>query len=162
MMNNGLILGVDPGCSGALVAMRPTGELVAHTMMPTGKIGKSTRLNPQALAGWVRSLGDSVQHAYIERVGSMPGQGLSSTFSFGHAAGMVEGVLAALSIPVTLITPQAWKKSCGLIGQDKDASRTRAAQLYPWERALDQKAKGQALADAILIARHGAGLTSNV
>ena len=88
----------------------------------------------------------------------MPGQGLSSTFAFGHSAGVVEGVLAALHIPAVLITPQAWKKGAGLIGKDKDAARTIAARLYPFNRTLDLKGKGQALADAILIARIGAGL----
>lgn len=151
-----LILGVDPGCSGAVAALRLDGAIVAHTPMPVGKIGKSTRMNPQSLAGWIRGLPETPSHAYIELVGSMPGQGLSSTFGFGHAAGVVEGVIAALGIPVTHITPQSWKKTVGLIGKDKDAARTRAAQLYPGERALDLIAKGQALADAIFIARTGA------
>lgn len=153
-----LILGVDPGGSGAIVAIDRTGELVAHTMMPTGKIGKSARVSPQALAGWIADLPRIVFHAYVEQVGSMPGQGLSSTFSFGHAAGVVEGVIGGLGIPITMVTPQAWKKSAGLIGKDKDASRTRALQLYPRERTLDLKGKGQALADAIFIARHGLGM----
>lgn len=58
----------------------------------------------------------------------------------------------------TLLTPVAWKKGAGLIGTDKDAARSRAIQLYPALRALDTKARGQALADAILIARHGSQL----
>ena len=151
-----IILGCDPGCSGAIVALRHDGSIAAHTPMPVGKIGKNTRMNPQALAGWIRGLPEMPAHAYLEAVGSMPGQGLSSTFSFGHAAGVAEGVIAALGVPVTLVTPQAWKKTAGLIGKDKDAARTRAAQLYPGERTLDLIAKGQALADAIFIARHGA------
>jgi crossover junction endodeoxyribonuclease RuvC len=55
-----------------------------------------------------------------------------------------------------MVTPQKWKKAAGLIGTDKDAARTRAIQLWPNWRDLDKKGKGQALADAALIARYGA------
>jgi crossover junction endodeoxyribonuclease RuvC len=79
-------------------------------------------------------------------------------FSFGHAAGIIEGVVVALGIPITLVPPAAWKKALGLTGKDKDAARARAIQLYPGIPDLDLKGKGQALADAILIGRHGAGI----
>lgn len=154
---SGLILGIDPGASGALVALDARGAIIEHEAMPVYQVGKASRVNAQALAGWIRNLG-AVQHAYLERVGSMPGQGVASTFSFGHSAGVVEGVIAALGIPITLVLPQAWKKSQGLSGngKDKDAARARAAQLYPGERTFDLKGRGQALADAVFIARHGA------
>jgi crossover junction endodeoxyribonuclease RuvC len=154
-----LILGIDVGVSGAVVALNASGEIIEHAPMPTYKTGKANRVNPQALAGWIRDLGD-VSHAYVEQVGPMPGDGerrmgASSAFSFGHAAGVPEGVIAALGIPITLVPPQAWKKSHGLVGKDKDAARTRAAQLYPCERTFDLKGKGQALADAVLIGLWG-------
>lgn len=76
-------------------------------------------------------------------------------FTFGHAAGAIAGVLAALRIPATYITPQRWKKAAGLIGKDKDAARSRAIQLWPRWAALGKKGEGQALADAALIARFG-------
>jgi len=63
------------------------------------------------------------------------------------------GVLGAMCIPHTMVTPQAWKKAAGLIGTDKDAARARAIQLWPKWRELDKKGKGQALADAALIAK---------
>ena len=85
----------------------------------------------------------------------MPGQGVSSTFTFGHSAGVVEGVVAGAGIPLTLISPQSWKKHAGLIGKDKDAARSRAIQLFPSLRILDLKGKGQAIADALLISRLG-------
>jgi crossover junction endodeoxyribonuclease RuvC len=84
----------------------------------------------------------------------MPKQGVASSFNFGHNVGTIMGVLGALYIPHTLVTPQAWKKAAGLIGTDKDAARARALQLWPTWRDLDKKAKGQALADAALIARY--------
>lgn len=155
-----VIIGIDPGCSGAIVAMTPSGHYIEHMNMPTIKVGAKSRVNGAAVASFLRrqaydSEGECM--AFLEQVGAMPGQGVSSMFTFGHAAGVVEGILQGLMIPYTLVTPQAWKKTAGLIGSDKDAARSRAIQLYPSLRILDQKAKGQAVADALLIARHGIG-----
>lgn len=150
------VLGIDPGCSGALVLVTEQGGYIDHLAMPTIKVGTKSRVNGAAVAAWVRQYG--ITHAYLEQVGAMPGQGTASMFTFGHAAGVAEGILQGLNIPYTLVTPQAWKKSAGLIGSDKDAARSRAIQLYPGLRALDAKAKGQAIADALLIARHGIGI----
>lgn len=155
-MQMGMYLGIDPGCSGAVVLIGTGGEYVDHMAMPTIKVGTKSRVNGAALAAWIRQ--HSVAHAWLEQVGAMPGQGTASMFTFGHAAGVAEGILQGLNIPYTLVTPQAWKKSAGLIGSDKDAARSRAIQLYPELRALDAKAKGQAIADALLIARHGCGV----
>ena len=150
------ILGIDPGCSGALVLVTEQGGYIDHLAMPTIKVGTKSRVNGAAVAAWLRQHG--ITHAYLEQVGAMPGQGTASMFTFGHAAGVAEGILQGLNIPYTLVTPQAWKKSAGLIGSDKDAARSRAIQLYPELRALDAKAKGQAIADALLIARFGIGV----
>ncbi|MFO4143628.1 crossover junction endodeoxyribonuclease RuvC [Enterobacter kobei] len=150
------VLGIDPGCSGALVLVTEHGGYIDHLAMPTIKVGTKSRVNGAAVAAWLRQYG--ITHAYLEQVGAMPGQGTASMFTFGHAAGVAEGILQGLNIPYTLVTPQAWKKSAGLIGSDKDAARSRAIQLYPELRALDAKAKGQAIADALLIARFGIGI----
>lgn len=147
-----MILGIDPGCSGALVALH--GDSIAWAArMPVFKAGKSTRVNGAALAEILRGL--EPEHAYLEAVHAMPGQGVTSMFTFGHAAGVAEGLLQGMGIPYTLVPPQTWKKRAGLIGQDKDAARSRAIQLWPHWRTLDAKGKGQALADAALIARYG-------
>lgn len=148
-----IILGIDPGISGCIAALDDAGRLIDFLQMPTMQLSKGRRINAAALAGWIRQL--NAVNCYFEKVGAMPGQGVSSTFSFGHSAGIAEGIVATLEIPLTHITPQAWKKTFGLIGKDKDAARSRAVQLYPECRELDLKGRGQALADAILIARHG-------
>lgn len=154
-----MIIGIDPGASGAIVALRDDGDYVTHLPMPTIKVGSKSRVNGAEVAAFLSTLKADRPcerfHCYLEQVGAMPGQGVSSMFTFGHAAGLVEGVVTGLGIPLTLVTPQAWKKTAGLIGSDKDAARSRAIQLFPGLRILDQKAKGQAVADAILIARHG-------
>jgi crossover junction endodeoxyribonuclease RuvC len=147
-----MLIGIDPGVSGAIVLL-DDGEPVEWELMPSLKVGKTSRVNGAAL----RSIVDlaSVTHAYVESVHSMPKQGVASSFNFGHSAGVVEGVLQGLGKPYTLVTPQAWKKRAGLIGQDKDAARSRAIQLWPSWRALDKKCAGQAFADAALIALYG-------
>ena len=144
-------IGIDPGVSGGIVVLRD-GEPMTWARMPVVKSGKSSRVDGAQLA---RMLQPYEAHAFVELVGAMPGQGVSSMFTFGHAAGSVDGVLAALSIPVTKVTPQAWKRRAGLIGKDKDAARSRAIQLWPTWGALGKKWEGQALADAALIARFG-------
>lgn len=147
------LIGIDPGASGAVVVMDKTFTLIEWGLMPTVKIGTQTRVNAAALASMLREF--DAGHAFMEQVGAMPGQGTASMFSFGHAAGTASGVLGALEITTTMVTPQSWKKRAGLSGTDKDAARSRAIQLWPDWRALDAKGKGQALADAALIARFG-------
>lgn len=153
------VIGIDPGVSGAVVVLNvfssgvPT--MFNYIRMPTMKVGKSSRVNGAALAEFLRDFDCGT--AVIERVQAMPGQGVSSMFTFGHSAGVIEGVLAGLAIPYTLTAPQVWKKRAGLIGTDKDAARSRAIQLWPRWSALAKKGEGQALADAALIAMFGEG-----
>lgn len=159
-----MLIGIDPGCSGAIVALDDGASTVLwHGQMPTLKVGKATRINGAALADVLRNLRDDGNfgraHARLEQVHAMPKQGVTSVFTFGHAAGVAEGLLQGLGIPYTLVAPQTWKKRAGLIGTDKDAARSRAIQLWPQWRSLDKKGQGQALADAALIARFGWGMT---
>lgn len=151
------MIGIDPGCSGAVVVLQSARcpEPIEWLRMPTLKEGKASRVDCAELVRFLEDFDNG--HAYVEAVHAMPGQGVSSMFSFGHAAGSVIGVLTAMRIPITLVTPQRWKKAAGLIGQDKDAARSRAIQLWPRWSALGKKGEGQALADAGLIARFGGG-----
>lgn len=146
-----IIIGIDPGISGAVAVLTSDGTLIAHTAMPIYQPGKAKRVNPAALTAFLQPYTHA--HAVLEQVGAMPGQGVSSMFSFGHSAGVIEGVLAALGISYELVTPQKWKKCYQLNGKPKDASRALAQRLYP-DAPLSRK-KDHALADAILIARYG-------
>ncbi len=148
-----MILGIDPGINGAIVLL-DCNEPIEWMRMPTITVGKSKRVDCAELRHFFPTH-DPV-HAYVELVHAMPGNGSASMFSFGHACGAVEGLLAALHIPMTYVRPQAWKKAAGLIGSDKDAARSRAIQLWPAWSALGKKGEGQALADAALIATFGA------
>ena len=147
------LIGVDPGASGAIVLL-VYNEPIEWMEMPVVRVGSTTRVNAAAVADFLES--EKPDHVFVEAVHSMPKQGVASSFNFGHSTGTIMGVLGALRLPHTLVTPQVWKKAAGLIGTDKDASRSRALQLWPNWRDLDKKAKGQALADAALIAKYGA------
>ena len=150
------ILGVDPGITGALVLMDQSWRVLSALRMPTLKAGKGSEVNCAAVAAWIEA-NRPIDHAYVELVHSMPGQGVTSTFTFGLATGAIVGVLSGLKVPITRVPPQTWKKRCGLIGKDKDCARGRAIQLWPEWRELDGKTAGQAFADAALIARYGHG-----
>lgn len=154
-----LILGIDPGVSGALVLLHGD-EVLSWLQMPTTKLGAANRVNGAALAAYVRTLhlcdlpGPLVAH--LEDVHAMPVNGSKALFSLGHAAGVVAGVLGALGVSTTYVSPTSWKRRAGIPPKaDKDASRALAVRLWPDWRELDTKAHGQALADAALIARHG-------
>ena len=153
-MIDDIVIGIDPGIGGAIVVLQD-GDPVEWTRMPTVQEGKAKRVDCAEVAKFLQYFDEGV--AYIERVHAMPGQGVSSMFSFGHAVGSIMGVVATLGIPMTTVTPQAWKRSAGLIGADKDAARSRARQIWPMWDALGKKGEGQALADAALIARFGGG-----
>jgi crossover junction endodeoxyribonuclease RuvC len=153
-MSHEYLIGIDPGISGAIVILGAGMTPIEWLRMPSLKVGKASRVDCAALARFLQDYDNGL--AYVEHVGSMPGQGVASMFTFGHATGSVEGVLAALMIPVTLVSPPTWKRRAGLIGTDKDAARSRAIQLWPRWDALGKKVEGQAFADAALIARFGA------
>lgn len=146
-----IYIGIDPGISGAIALLTPQKELIETHFMPIMKLGKANRVNAADLARILRMAGRG--YAIVERVSAMPGQGVVSMFSFGHAAGVAEAVLATLGIPYELVTPQRWKRHFGLIGLEKDASRAKAIQLYP-KASLSRK-KDVGIADAILLARYG-------
>ena len=148
-----MIIGIDPGASGALV-MLENDVPIEWAIMPTYKVGSATRVNAAEVAFFM-DRGIEIEHVYIEQVGAMPGQGVASMFNFGHSCGTIIGVIGALGYAHTMVTPQKWKKAAGLMGTDKDAARSRAIQLWPSWSDLSKKGIGQALADAALIARYG-------
>ena len=148
-----ILLAIDPGISGCLALIDDQNKYIGHLLMPSTKIGRRNRVNGAAIQRWLADW--DIVHCFLEAVHSMPGQGVASSFSFGHSAGVVEGIVTGAQIPLTLVTPQAWKKWAGLSGQDKDAARARAIQLFPGIKDLDAKVKGQALADALLIGAYG-------
>ena len=150
--SNAIRIGIDPGASGALVVL-DNDNPINWLHMPLIKVGTNTRVNAAQIAAFLKPYQGAP--VCLELVSAMPKQGGTSMFTFGHAAGLVQGVVQGAGHPLTLVTPQKWKKAAGLIGTEKDVARSTAILLWPQWRELDAKIKGGALADAALIARYG-------
>lgn len=145
-----LIVGIDPGLTGAIAIVNPDGVLIDAYDMPV--IGK--HINVAQLAtyeGWRTT--PHLFHAIIEQVASRPGQSSVATFTFGHGVGSVEAMFATLGVPLTRVTPAKWKKHYGL-SSDKAESRRRATELWPDKASLFYRAKDDGRAEAALIARY--------
>lgn len=158
-----IFIGIDPGLTGALATIYTAAEPVSYRVWdaPTGKTGKSTVLLPQemrtilieALRAATLSH-DGRCHVYIERVHSMPKQGVASSFNFGMGYGIWIGLIQGLQIPMTFVTPNAWKKEMMAgMPKEKDASRIRAQELFPDADLHLKKHHGRS--DALLIAEYG-------
>jgi crossover junction endodeoxyribonuclease RuvC len=147
-------IGIDPGKTGA-VAILSNVNTVEFYDCPLIKIGKNkTALDFHEMATILdRARYGTDALAIIEKVSAMPGQGVTSMFSFGTNFGAWQGILAALQIPYELTTPQAWKKAM-MAGQpkDKDASRGVARQLFPLSGDGLKLKKHDGRADALLMA----------
>jgi len=148
------VIGIDPGISGAIAVFDwYTKKLVEIIDMPTLEVesGKTKKRHISAVSLANYLVGFTDTHIVIEKVGAMPGQGVTSMFNFGRSAGIIEGVVAALEMPNTYVTPAAWTKAVGRAA-GKDASRMRAMELFPAKADLFKRAKDDGRADAALIA----------
>jgi crossover junction endodeoxyribonuclease RuvC len=152
-----MILAIDPGAKGALAFFDPDKGTLDIVDCPTVEVKRNaktkTEISPQMLAGIISSRSPS--YAIIERVGAMPGQGVSSMFQWGRGVGMYEGVLAALQIPVTYVAPQTWQRAVNS-RDGKDGGRARAAELFPAYAQMFARKKDDGRADASLMAYWGA------
>lgn len=157
-----IILGIDPGLSGALAFYDPEANtLVIHDMPTfTVSVNKKQRriLDDAKLAGTISSavLYDLTE-AFVENVHSMPEQGVASSFKFGVCFGVIRGVLASNFVSVRYIEPSVWKRHFKLTA-DKDAARRRASELLPQHAHLWPLKKHDGRAEAALIAYYGANL----
>ena len=148
------ILGVDPGVNGAMAVLEGD-RLVDLVDMPTLEDGPKGRRTINApLVASALAL-HHFDRAFVEKVGTRPGEGAVGAFAFGRGLGVLHGALAALDVPVVNVTPQAWKKFHGLSNEAKDASRSKAIALWPaWAQAF-ARVKDDGRAEAALIALAG-------
>jgi crossover junction endodeoxyribonuclease RuvC len=118
------LIALDPGLTGA-IAILYRGEVGARPLPLAGKT-----LDLAELATIITQAKPRL--AVIEKVHAMPGQGVTSMFTFGTGYGAIQGILAALRIPYELVTPQAWKKVV-LAGTDKskDAAIAYCRRAFP-------------------------------
>jgi len=136
---------VDPGAVHAAIALFHDGHPVfVDDIRATNGI-----LDSVALA---KALADmKVRHVVVENVHSMPRQGMSSTFKFGMGCGIIHGVVGALKLPLTLVTPVKWKTFHALIQRDKEAARQLAIRRWPHLEGHLARKKDVDRAEALLI-----------
>ena len=154
--NQEVIVGIDPGVSGAICILR-NGKVTMTCDMPIMVDGtKSKRqVNAAELANILinEKIGEQ-DKIILESVSAMPGQGVTGMFSFGQSFGVIKGVCAALKLPLHLVRPVKWKKDFNLLNSEKDASRTKVIEMYPYISSKVSKKKDANKADAILIAKY--------
>lgn len=163
-MTDKITLGFDPGLGGAFAVMAGPRILVLVSDMPTAKIkvGKKVRrkLLESVLVENIKTalanpfLPDGPVTAYVEEVGPMPKQGVTSMFSFGQTYGTILGALAGLGITTKTVTPQTWQKALR-VPKGKEGARIVAAREFPHNAKDFARSKDDGRADAALIALYG-------
>ena len=152
-----LIIGIDPGISGSICFFQD-GKIIDVVEMPTMTEGKKNKKQVNGsqifneISDRIRKLDKKDIRVIIEQVSAMPGQGVTSMFNFGQSFGILKGICSAMQLPMYFVRPAKWKKYFNLINSEKDASRTKAIEIFPYfSRHLSRK-KDSNKADAILIA----------
>ena len=154
-----LIIGIDPGISGSICFFQD-GKIIDVVEMPTMTEGKKNKkqVNGSQLYNEVskriKQKDKKNIKVIIEHVSAMPGQGVTSMFNFGQSFGILKGMCSAMQLPMYFVRPAKWKKYFSLINSEKDASRTKAIEIFPYFSANLSKKKDSNKADAILIASY--------
>lgn len=149
-----IIAAFDPGLSGALAVSSSAKKAVGVCDLPLVGQDKQTLINGVELARVLQHY--EVEHVVIERVASMPGQGVSSTFKFGTTFGQIIGVVQALSIPHEFASPAKWKREMRVPGKNDggaEVARARAIELFPALAGELTRKKDHNRAEALLLGR---------
>ncbi len=152
-----LIIGIDPGISGSICFLQD-GKILEVIEMPIMTEGKKNKkqVNGSQIYNEICRITNNIEkqdiRIVIEQVSAMPGQGVTSMFNFGQSFGILKGISSAMQLPVYFVRPAKWKKYFNLINSEKDASRTRAIEIFPYFSSQLSKKKDSNKADAILIA----------
>ena len=153
------IIGIDPGISGAICFFRD-GKIIDLIEMPSMSEGKKNKkqVNGNQLFNEIKVRLSDVNiddvSVVVEHVTAMPGQGVTSMFNFGQSFGVIKGICSAMQLPINFVRPTKWKKYFNLINTSKDASRSRAIELFPKISDQLKRKKDSNKADAILIASY--------
>ena len=152
-----LIIGIDPGISGSICFLQD-GKILEVIEMPTMTEGKKNKRQVNGsqiyneISKRVNKNEPQNTRVVIEQVSAMPGQGVTSMFNFGQSFGILKGLCSAMQLPMYFVRPAKWKKYFNLLNSEKDASRTRAIEIFPYFSSQLAKKKDSNKADAILIA----------
>jgi len=152
-----LVIGIDPGITGSLCFFED-GRIVDLIEMPNMADGKKQKkqVNGAQIYNEILLRTKNVEKknikVVIEHVSAMPGQGVTSMFNFGQSFGVLKGICSAMQLSMHFVRPIKWKKYFNLINAEKDASRTKAIEIFPYiSNQLSRKKDGNK-ADAALIA----------
>ena len=154
-----LIIGIDPGISGALCFMEH-GKIINVIDMPSMADGRKNKRQVNGsqvfneISRYIKDKNPNDVKVIIEHVSAMPGQGVTSMFNFGQSFGILKGICSAMNLPMYFVRPAKWKKYFSLINASKDASRTKAIEIFPYFSINLSKKKDANKADAILIASY--------
>jgi len=152
-----LVIGIDPGISGSICFLED-GKILDVIEMPIMNEGKKNKKQVNGsqiyneILERIKTLEKKNIRVIIEQVSAMPGQGVTSMFNFGQSFGILKGICSAMQLPMFFVRPAKWKKYFNLINSEKDASRTRAIEIFPYFSTQLSKKKDANKADAILIA----------
>ena len=152
-----LIIGIDPGISGAICFFE-NGEVKDVIEMPSMADGKKNKRQVNGSQIYneifirIKDLPKKNIFVVVEQVSAMPGQGVTSMFNFGQSFGIIKGVCSAMQLSMYFVRPAKWKKYFNLIKTEKDASRTKAIEIFPYISQKLSRKKDSNKADAILIA----------
>ena len=152
-----LVIGIDPGISGSICFLQD-GKIIDVLEMPIMTEGKKNKkqVNGSQVYNEISKRIDKATkqdiRVIIEQVSAMPGQGVTSMFNFGQSYGILKGICSAMQLSMHFVRPAKWKKYFNLINSEKDASRTRAIEIFPYFSSQLSKKKDSNKADAMLIA----------
>ena len=152
-----LIIGIDPGISGSICFFNE-GKIIDVIEMPTMTEGKKNKKQVNGsqifneISERIKEIDKKDIKVVIEQVSAMPGQGVTSMFNFGQAYGILKGICSTMQLPMYFVRPTKWKKYFNLINSEKDASRTKAIEIFPYFSSQLSRKKDSNKADAILIA----------
>ncbi len=152
-----LIIGIDPGISGSICFFED-GVIKDVIEMPTMTDGKKNKKQVNGsqifneILERIKKIDKRNIKVVIEQVSAMPGQGVTSMFNFGQSFGILKGICSAMQLSMYFVRPAKWKKYFNLINSEKDASRTRAIEIFPYFSTELSRKKDSNKADAILIA----------
>ena len=154
-----LIIGIDPGISGSICFFQDgvRKDVVEMPTMIEGKKNKKQVNGSQIfneISDKIKKVDKKNIKVVIEHVTAMPGQGVTSMFNFGQSFGILKGICSAMQLSVYFVRPAKWKKYFNLINSEKDASRTRAIEIFPYYSSHLSRKKDSNKADAILIASY--------
>lgn len=139
-------VGIDPGATGGISVITPSRRLLVYPFKDKTE---------SEIASCLQQCTFDPCTVYIEKVHSMPGQGVVSMFKFGQNLGFLRGCLVTGKVPFFDVTPQQWQKGLGLgkkyptRDERKRAMQQQAQQWFPGTTI------NRDVADSVLIAEYG-------